>query len=267
MIFIIGNQSREMAEIYNVKHTTFEKDREIAEGVLECVQRECGAISAFNKPIVFMGFPDNITAEYGEVEESSIFVWDRNVDEFNTRRIFSFFEELGYSLNSKIGNIDYDKIRENLYFMKSYPEDGCVAENEEYIIVKLGDSLCETLKNYSIVESNGQLEGNIEGFAYENNIISMKGWLIKIEQNAYDNNISLILYNDNISYRLRIDEVQRPDITQYYGYNYNFDNSGINAYISIPKCVVDGEYKVYLELKDKNEVLQYDINQMIRIKQ
>lgn len=268
VFLIIGNQSREMEEIYYNKYITYEKDKKMAELVLTEIEKECGILTTYKKPIVFLGFPNNYNINYGEAEDTSIFVWDRNSNvslEETSERIYNFYDELGYYLERPSQkNIDFYYLRKEISDMNSFPLEGFVKEEEECIIVKLGDSLCEIMNfDDSLYTAKGNLLGNIEGMDYVNNVLNLKGWLIKVGHNSYANNISLILVNNEKGYKLRIDEDMREDITVYMADGVNYDNSGFDAILSLPEYISTGSYKVYLELLDDEEKYLYDMGQNI----
>ena len=268
---IIGNQCRAMEQIYYQKYITFEKDKRIAELIIEQVESECGTISTYNKPIIFMGFPNNYNINYVEVEEGSIYIWDRNSSvelEETSHRVYNFFEELGYSIKRGTGNIDYYEVRKRISTMSAFPEAGCVEETKDYIIVKLGDSLCEILtENEESWISDESLMASIEWLSCENNLLSVGGWLIRQGYPSFDNNISLILSDGVNNYKMRIDEYDREDVTNYIGDGINYNNCGFNTNILISDYVKSGNYRVYLELTgndDKNKYI-YDSGQIIFI--
>lgn len=267
---IIGNQCKAMEQIYYQKYITFEKDKRMAELVIEKVENECGKISAYNKPIIFMGFPNDYNINYSEVEESSLYIWDRNsstASEETSRRIYNFFEELGYLIKKECGNVDYYEVRKRISSMSSFPEDGCVEETDEYIIVKLGDSLCEILdENEEDWKFDESLFASIELLSCENNMLSLKGWLIRQGYPSFNNNISLILSDGINQYKIRIDEYDREDVSNYIGDGINYNNCGFNVNMLISDYVNSGNYEVYLELVEKdNRKYMFDCGQKILI--
>lgn len=274
MLLLIGNQSREMAQIYNNKNITFEKDKQMAESLLNKIEETCGTTSTYHKPVIFLGFPDNLPAVYDDVEKSSIFIWDRNSNtsiEEHSRRIYGFYDCLGYHLQSPTDTIDFYKIRQQISNMNAFPQNGSILNEQDYILVKLGNSLCEVLHDFEDIDVNTGLQGDIEWFDYnnDNRTLAIGGWLTKIGRNSYDNNISLILKNSsdsNDSYRLRTNNINREDITQYFSDGYNYDNCGINSFIFISDYVKNGTYGVYLELKSGENTYLFDTKNIINIK-
>lgn len=264
LFILIANQSREMTLIYNDKNETFAKDKRTAELLLNKIEEKCGTVATYSKPIIFLGFPDNLSASYGDVEKTSIFVWDRNSStslEENAQRIYRFYDCLGYHLETPSVLENFYTARKLIGNMASFPEDGCIRNEKDYILVKLGNSLCEILTDYKISNESPKLQGNIEQFSYDdvNKTISINGWLVNRGENSYNNNISLLLKSNSNkeSYRLRMDSYNRKDITQHFSDGYNYDNSGINSILSISDYVDSGNYSVYLELKCNNITYQY----------
>ena len=256
LLFLIVTQSKEMEQIYYDKYLTTEQDKKLAGQIMTELERECGTIATYNKPIIFMGFPNNQICSYGEVEKTSLFLWDRisgTASEEASIRIFRYLEMLGYQINNNVSDVNFKEVREITAEMSSFPEKNSIYEAEEYIIVKLGDSLLEILDNNKVWEQDLNLIGNIENFTYDKRNLYITGWLILKGENAFSSNISLILKNNTNSYRLRLDEYVRKDVTSYFADGFNYDNSGISANITIPDGVEKGNYQVYLELKDKEE--------------
>lgn len=268
-IYIIGIQSMAMEEVYYSKLKTFEKDKAVAESILDKVGAECGRIAMVNKPIVFMGFLNDTTASYGEVEESSVFVWGRNSDiglEQTSQRIFDFYRELGYDLTMPNSEVNYNIVREKISQMNSFPQEGCVVEMDDCIIVKLGDSLCEILDDsYMFNINNEHVIGNIEAFNSENRALYITGWYALSDKDAFNSNLSLILDSQENSYKMRLDEVQRADVTAYCSNGYNYDNSGFRLQINLPETVEAGEYNLYIEIKSEKVVYWHDIEEIISI--
>lgn len=267
-LWLIGTQSKEMQEVYYNKIITFEKDRYYAENILTTIEKECGAIATYNKPIVFMGFQDNDSINYGEPEETSMFIWGRNESvylEESSTRVFRFLDELGYSLVRPANQgIDYYDVRKQISSMPAYPSEGCVKELDNCIIVKLGDSLCEIIDaNEMDWESSENLIASIEWFNSDNRSLLIQGWLVNLEKSSYNNNISLVLKNEGEAYRIRIDEKKRSDVTLYLNDGNNYDNSGfyLNTYLS--EYVKDGSYQVYLEIRDDEGEYLYNLNQSV----
>lgn len=121
----IGNQSKEMEEIYYQKYITCCKDKRLAEQIMEEVERECGRSAAYNKPIVFMGFPNDYVMEWSEMEDTSIFIHDRLASvaqEEISRRVYNLYNELGYSLKPTSDiSIDYYDVRREIATMPAFP--------------------------------------------------------------------------------------------------------------------------------------------------
>ncbi len=269
ILFIIGNQSKEMEELYYQKYITCCQDKRFAEQVIQEVERECGRISTYNKPIVFMGFPNDYTLQWDELESTSIFIHDRLASvtyEETSRRIYNLYKELGYSLKkaSDIA-IDYYDVRYEVASMSAFPEDGCVKEQDDYIIVKLGDSLCEILDDEN---SNWKMEedltGNIDWCIYEDRILNIGGWLNGQDYPSY-NNISLILWNDKNQYRMRLDE-RVTKITSNIDDSINYKNYSFNNTIILSDYIESGHYTIYLELSVCNdEKYLYNTGQIINV--
>lgn len=266
-ILLVGSQSREMEEIYDKQFQSYQKDKEMSEIILSDIQKECGMSAAYHKPVVFMGFPNDKNLNYGEVEESSVYIWDRNANVYNEQtsvRIFRFYEKIGHSLAQPESDTDFFQIREEIADMRGYPEEGYIRELEECIIVKLGDSLCEilSLKDCKI-DDNEKLFGNIENFNYENRCINITGWLLEKNRNSYANDLSLVLLNKKNQYRLRMDHLDRSDVTDYMHDGLNYNNSGYHAEILLPEYVYPGSYRVYIQLQNKTGAYLYDTVQDI----
>ncbi len=262
-IVIIGNQSREMEEVYYKKFLSYEKDKIMSQKILSDIEKECGILTTYQKPIIFMGFPDNSNLNYGEVEECSEFIWDRNasIDQEETSvRIYRFYQELGYKLVPPDDRIDFYQIRKEVANMQPYPREGYICEKEEYVIVKLGSSLCEILSEKEYKPNlNEELLGNIEVFSCENRKISISGWLADKGKCSYGNIASLVLSNDKNKYRLRMEHMDRQDVTDYISDGINYDNSGFYAELLCPDYIQPGSYKVYIELRNKNDVSLYQV--------
>lgn len=269
-LLVVGNQCREMEKVYYKKSVNYEKDKNLAENILEIVEKNCGRQKTYTKPLVFMGFPEDIPARYGEVEETSMFVWDRNASSYHemlSGRIFGLYRMLGYSLAEPSSDLrnNEEEIRKIISSMRSFPEEGCVRETEDYIIVKLGSSLCEILGEDVVYKTNGSIRGNIEWISYENNYLSMQGWAIIQGVNSYENNMSLILENDNNRYRLRLDECERKDVTDNISDGNNYDNSGFATGIGMLDCMERGEYAVSVEIQRGKELYLFQTNEIVEL--
>ncbi|MDE7100460.1 MAG: hypothetical protein K2O05_01240, partial [Anaeroplasmataceae bacterium] len=269
IVFLIGVQSREMELLFYEKNNTFEKDKNTAELVLESIEEESGMFHANKKPVIFMGFLNGQNIGYGEVEETSIFNWDRNSSvhlEEISHRIYKFYEKLGYSINMPSGEVDYSEIRKMISTMPSFPEDGCVKETDDYIVVKLGDSLCEILTDFNIDDYQKEpLLGNLDGFSYENRMLSMTGWLIRPGENSFNYNMSLVLIGNDASYKIRIDEQTRKDITTYMSDGKDYDLSGYRYSSYLPKYISGGEYQIYIETINGSEKYLHNLGKTIYV--
>lgn len=267
-IILIANQIKEMENVYYNKYLTSDIDKRRAEDIISELEKVCGASSIYNKPIVFMGIPNDEICAYGEPEETSLFVWDRFTStqlEEKSDRIVNFFHVLGYNINGNLKDIDFGIIRENIATMSAFPQKNSILETEDYIIVKLGDSLLEIVKDEPKWIYDRQFIGNIEAFSYANNVLNITGWLALNGESAYDSNISLIIKNDDFCYRLRSDEYTREDVTEYMSDGFNYDNSGIKININIPQEIEDGEYSLYFEIEKNGAYYLYNMDRSIII--
>lgn len=270
-LYIVGMQSKAMTEVYYDKLITYEKDKRLAEDILDKIGETCGRTSMVNKPIIFMGFLDDTYITSGEIEKTSIFNAARyasSVEEETSGRVFKFYKELGYELPAPDANFDFLTVREKMSDMVSYPQIGCVKEMEDCIIVKLGDGLCEILSdNYCVNGDSEKLIGDIEVFSAENQTLYIRGWCTVSNEDSFNNNFSLILHNNKESYRIRLDEMNRPDVTLNHADGYNYDHSGFTTYttISIPNIVEKGEYNLAIELRKGNEIYWYDVEEILLI--
>lgn len=270
IVFLIGIQSREMEMIYHKKNCNFQKDKYTAELVLESIEEECGMLHTNKKPIIFMGFLNGQSIGYGEPEETTIFNWDRNssVDlEQISHRIYKFYEKLGYSINMPSSKEpDYIEVRKMISTMSSFPEDGCVKETEDYIVVKLGDSLCEILTDYNLDDYQKEpLLGNLDTFSYENRMLTMNGWLVRPGENSFNYNMSLLLIGNDATYKMRIDECIRKDVTAYMSDGKDYDLSGYQYYSYLPEYISSGEYRICIETISGSEKYLHNLGKTIYV--
>lgn len=270
---MILNETKAMEEVYYNKYRTYQKDRMYAETVLNSIEEECGRFEAYNKPIIFIGFADEKSNGYGEVEETSMFNWGRNESTYleeTSSRIFAFYNEMGYKLKQPVyTSLDYYYIRQMAGEMEAFPRAGCIKNTDDVIIVKLGTSLCEIL-NESTYEGilNDDISGNIEWFSYENNILSMGGWVAKKSSNSYNNTVSIILWGNNTAYRLRAERTVRSDITDFLDDGKNYDNSGFICTASVSEYlnyIEEGKYTIYVEINDMKNKYLYDTGKTLII--
>lgn len=56
-----------------------------------------------------------------------------------------------------------------------------------------------------------------------------------------------------------MEHMDRQDVTDYISDGINYDNSGFYAELLCPDYIQPGSYKVYIELRNKNDVSLYQV--------
>lgn len=279
-IFVLGimtlcviNFTYEMSQIYYAKYLTFEKDKTILDCLMHDVYAKCGYNT--QKPIVFLGIPNDMKISWPEAEKASVFSWGRLetiAREENSGLLYGFINDNGYSVKGVPQGIDFSEARRKISGMRNWPEDGCIEENDEYILVKLGDSIYEIfdMKKEELFQEytvNDKINFSIDRISLENNIIDMSGWAVMIGDDAYDYNISVLLVShiSDTQYKLRINETIRTDVTAYFSDGYNYDNSGFNINMPLLEIVNQGSYDILLLIETTEGKYLVDIGQDIEV--
>lgn len=255
--FCIANFTYEMSQIYFEKYLTFEKDKAILDGVMHDIYAECGYNT--QKPIIFMGVPNDMTVVWPACESASVFSWGRLEvisREENSGLLYGFINDNGYKVNGVPDGTDFKEVHKLISQMSSYPSEGCIKEYNDYILVKLGDSAYEIfeMSKDEVLEEcivDNEIIYTIDEMNTENDTINMSGWGIISGENSYSGNFSIILLskNTNIHYKLRAIEVSRKDVTNYFSDGCNYDNSGFEINTSLTSYVESGMYDVMLLLE------------------
>lgn len=260
---IVFYQSKEMTTIFYNAHITYKQDENKMNLLVNDIYKLVGSNN--KKPIIFMGNPNEWHYSYGEREETSIFVWDRLASENSeetSNRLYEFINMQGYNINKPSRDVDFTQIREELFNMNSWPMENSINVYDEYIIIKLGDSNCE-IYNGSLEECLFTIDGkqievpyNIDYCNDDLNNFSISGWIALLEGNPVNSNYSLLLSSENKQYKLRLEEVERKDVTQYLNNGYNYDYSGFSGNCT-SQYIEKGKYNLYIliESEDNNYIL------------
>lgn len=253
----VANFSREMEFIYYNRHMAFEKDKMILDGVMHDIYAQCGYNTP--KPIIFMGLPNDMIRVWPEVENASVFSWNRLAvyeREEYSKLLYSFINNNGYNVKAP-SEVDFAQVRGQISSMSNWPEEGCIQEFDEYILVKLGDSKCEIIdqpREELMKECAGgasDVQYAVEHMDANGRNINLRGWAVINGKNSYTNNISTVLLSQDTDrhYKIRTDEKERKDITSNIGDGINYDNSGYSLSIGLSDYVLPGRYDVFLMIE------------------
>lgn len=256
----IFNFSAEMEKIYFEKYKTYEKDKALVDGIMKDIYTKCGYNT--QKPIVFMGVPNNMTASWPAMEKASVFSWGRLEEldrEEKSKLLYAFINANGYTVKGLSSKVDFKEIRKQISGMENWPEDNSIEEFEEYILVKLGDSKCEIcsesreqfLSEYIL--DSPQIMLNQNELRVEGRNISLSGWAVLVGGNAYTNNVSLALVSQDSPehYKIRVEEVENSGVTQHINDGYNYNNSGYKQSITLSGYTLPGTYDLMLILENE----------------
>lgn len=264
--------SIDMENVFNTKYISYSKDVAMMKEIMFKIYEADGLNT--NRPVVFMGIPNNSNYSWKETEESSIFVWDRAGSDFaeeRSERIYNFFRLHGYDINRPASEADYKMIRNEIATMESFPSDTSIKVLSEYIICKLGDSSCEILNSDQLMQyvklDSTNIFYNMDYFYYNNRYVSCGGYLALKDSTNFSNNYSIIFNNENNIYKIRTMEVTRQDITEYFNNGINFDNTGfkIDGYVS--NYVNPGYYQIFIGIENGNEKFLVDTGLSTEINQ
>lgn len=152
VLFILFQNTKESNGFFQLDYKRYLRDVDLAQNVNYDLQKTLGRRKP-DKAVVFLGTPEaygDILSE-NEVCLSSIFSGN---DTGSSIRIHRFFSMLGYEYPTVIGKpvdtyneyysfLSHDAIKkamEEAFHMPAYPNAGYILEQEDYIIVKLGQT-------------------------------------------------------------------------------------------------------------------------------
>lgn len=250
--FIIINQTQYINRIFFAEYICCEKDRRIIERIGEDLK------AYNNKNVVFVGFPEGVVTYDGFVNTKSLFYVDRYDSinyEINGARLCWDFNLYGYNIKGAY-NIDIGEVLGNIGGMKNYPADGYIKETDNYIIVKLGEAPWEEvdLSEEKMLYSQDNVLCGIDAVEFEDKNIHVRGWALINGETSNGNKYFVVLENDEITYKVRTQQVERPDVTEAFGNYINYDMSGFVTNSKICNYLEPGDYDVKLII-EKGEIL------------
>lgn len=271
---VIANFSFEMEQIFYAKYMSFEKDK----AILDELMKDIYIVGGYNtqKPIIFMGVPNDMITVWPPVENASVFSWgrlERLEREENSRLLYGFINDNGYNVTGVPKNIDFVEIRKKISNMQNWPQEDSIKEFKEYILVKLGDSNCEIIEMPREQFINCYIVNDPDIILNQNKLeingsqISLGGWIVHKGENAYTNNISLALVSNNSSehYKIRVNETINRDISLLINDGFNYDNSGYKMDISLSSYIKSGTYDLMLILEVEHEKYLVSLGEQITI--
>lgn len=102
-----------------------------------------------------------------------------------------------------------------------------------------------------IKATNGHgFNSSVEVFENDGNRIKASGWAYFEGQSARQNRVTVFVIQGNVSYPMRTNKVQRPDVTSYFKSDFSLDNAGFQAEIDISKLAA-GRYTIAIHLINK----------------
>lgn len=273
-IVFVANFSSEMERIYFAKYMTYTKDKIMLDEIMNDVYTEYGANT--QKPIIFMGIPNDMTASWPAIENASVFSWGRLEDmerEENSRLLYGFINDNGYKVNGVPSTVDFREIRQQISCLNNWPQLGSTEEFDEYILVKLGDSKCEIIEEPREMLLNEYITNSSDILLTQNSLnigsnnISLSGWVVQKGVNAYTNNVSLLLVSQNSEehYKIRVEEVQNKDVTSYMNDGFNYDNSAYQQSVSLSKYITAGSYDLMLLLENEYGKYLVDLSEQVEV--
>ncbi|MDO4299908.1 MAG: hypothetical protein Q4D26_00735 [Clostridia bacterium] len=229
--------------------------------------------SAEDKPTVFIGASESYKLPFDiKYGIESIFVHDILTNNYLARetinfRIYPYFRMLGLPL-AEADDVLYTKCLAMANDMPSYPKDGYIKENNEAIVVKLGD-IEEIVPVTDISLGSGNIRAKMDTFNLSDNILNVSGWAIL--ENAPVNRVKkklLITKRDTgEKYIYNCGNVSRRDVVNKLGLYDDFEYCGYFGYINTEKFE-NGNYTVQLILDLYGQLYSTDIfeNMEINIK-
>ncbi|MET3939713.1 lipoteichoic acid synthase [Paenibacillus sp. PvP094] len=174
----------------------------------------------------------------------------------------------------------YDVSKQTCFSIKTNQMvDGNLCENHEESIYKMMDlsdlvlehdliyGFSEYIKNFKTVnglnykeqdkvpEESIDLKWAVDQLGEDKKNIMVNGWALDFEKESSSNQIIYILLQseaNNKFYRYPTELVYRPDVTEYFNNNNNYDYSGFN--LTIKKEELDrGKYSIGVIVKDNGE--------------
>ncbi len=146
IVLVVLNQSKISTDNFFTDYKRYQLDLSLMNNVIYDIEKNQN--SNLKIPVVFVGRPENNNIKdggRGSIEGISVFNFVRDEDietELNSGILCSFFNMHGYKIYPP-NSINKDIIKEEIKDMSSYPQDGYVKKEKDYIIVKLGKSLLE----------------------------------------------------------------------------------------------------------------------------
>lgn len=151
VVFIIFYNTREINAYYQLDYKRYLRDVDVARNVNNDLQKTLGMVKP-NKPIVFLGEPEQYNDIVNEGEISLITIYSNNL-KGESIRIHRFFSMLGYEYPNILGepvtiynhsnfvnNSNIARAVELSANMAAYPANGYIRIEDEMIIVKLGEA-------------------------------------------------------------------------------------------------------------------------------
>jgi len=251
VVILVFYQSKYVNQVFFVDYLRYQYDVEKMHRIAEEVTK---VQNGRHKGLVFIGKPEDYNLKIGEVEGYSIFQWDRFAgpqSEFKSDRIFRFMNMHGYFFEEK-DVFDRQSVIDQSRDMPSYPLEGFVKDEEDYIIVKIGEAPYQ-MKKYTgqdfkkDYENNSvELIGNADFFSYHNNLLTVYGWGIKSGIDSGNIKKQVALVNNERQYFLKTDSIFRTDVNDQFNDGTDYRYSGYSVSSLSTEGFISGDYEIIL---------------------
>lgn len=151
VVFVVFYNTREINAYYQLDYKRYLRDADVARNVNNDLQKILGMVKP-NKPVVFLGEPEQYNDIVNEGEISLITIYSNNL-KGESIRIHQFFSMLGYEYPNILGepvtiynysdfvnNSNIARAVELSANMAAYPANGYIRVEDEMIIIKLGEA-------------------------------------------------------------------------------------------------------------------------------
>lgn len=204
------------------------------------IEDRVGVINTKHKPVAFVGQYNNKLNNAclrGSLIGLSIFSHDAQNPPIylnSSIRACCVGKMWGFDFEAVNSAEDMEMARRIALDMPSWPSENSVYDAGEFIIVKLSEDdyaadIMEPginkLYNMSEIENDEKLSVAIDEVSIVDEILEIKGWVIKENEDTTNTKKQVVLYDENNNYyEINTYKTARPDVVEYYDnelYNYS----------------------------------------------